>query len=174
MDFWLKRALEEIDRSTEGLTPEQMSWRPGEGKWSIAEVLEHLSMTYSTTILALNKRQESGQSAAGPGSLKQWFFSRVVLDLGYLPSGRQAPAFAVPKSRPQAPREVRENLVAMDKTLTELESKLGAGVKLADHFILGPFTAAEWRKFHYRHTHHHMKQVLALRQRCAARSVAAS
>jgi hypothetical protein len=33
-----------------------------------------------------------------------------------------------------------------------------------DHLILGPLTAAQWRKFHWIHGRHHVKQILRLRE----------
>jgi hypothetical protein len=172
MDFWLQRALQEIDSVTEGISNEQMIWHPAEGKWSVAQILEHLSATFRTSVTALRKALDTGQPQAGRGSFVKWLSTRVVADLGYFPSGRPAPNFSLPKGAPpaQVAREIRDNLVAMDGVLADLERKFGAGVKLADHPVLGPFTVTEWRKFHYRHTHHHMKQVIALRGRLPAAS----
>ncbi|MGZ7099671.1 MAG: DUF1569 domain-containing protein [Candidatus Angelobacter sp.] len=34
-----------------------------------------------------------------------------------------------------------------------------------DHPVLGPLTAAEWRKFHLVHGLHHVKQIRSLRER---------
>ena len=167
MDIWLERALREIDSATQGISPAQMTWQPTEGKWSASEILEHLSIAYRTSVTALRRALDAGKPQAGRGSFVQWLSTRVVADLGYFPTGRPAPAFTVPKGAPpeQVAREVRENLAAMDATLTELVARFGTAVKVADHPVLGPFTVTEWRKFHYRHTHHHMKQIVALRAR---------
>ncbi len=165
MDFWLERALKEIDSATDGITTEQMSWHPAEGKWSVSEILEHLSITYRTSVIALRRALDAGHPQAGRGSFVQWLSTRVVADLGYFPTGRPAPAFSLPKGAPpeQVAREVRENLARMDATLVQVAEKFGTAVKVADHPVLGPFTVTEWRKFHYSHTHHHVKQILALR-----------
>jgi len=60
----------------------------------------------------------------------------------------------------------------MASVLEESERKFGLAVKLADHPVLGPLTVTEWRKFHYRHAHHHVKQVRALRPRLPAAAAA--
>jgi DinB family protein len=168
MDFWLEKALNEIDAATDGISPANMSLSPAEGKWSVAQILGHLSLTFRTTLGALAKVLQSGDPSATKGTFKQWISTRVVADLGYFPTGRAAPIFSLPNnnvSASQITREIRENLLAMDAILDEVEAKLGPAVKIADHPVLGPFTVQEWRKFHYRHTHHHVKQVRALKRR---------
>ena len=165
MDIWLQRALHEIDSATTGLSPQQMSWQPAEGKWSACQVLEHLSIAFETTAAALRKVIAAGQPSAGRATFKQWLGTRVVTGLQYFPTGRPAPKFTLPKGAPpeQVARSIREHLVAMDGVLADIERQFGTSVKVADHPVLGPFTVSEWRKFHYVHTHHHMKQIAALR-----------
>ena len=166
MDFWLQRALTEIDSTTAGISPEQMAWHPAEGKWCTAQILEHLSAAYGSTVVALRKVVDAGRPAASRATFYQWLATRVVGDLGYFPTGRQAPAWTIPKGVPpeQVARDIRTNLAAMDAVLAEAEGKFGVAVKVADHPIVGPFTVTDWRKFHYRHTHHHMKQITAIRE----------
>ena len=173
MDFWLQRALNEIDSATDGITAEQLGWHPAEGKWSAAQILGHLSLAYHHTVAGLARVLRNGKPIAGKGTLKQWIATRVVADLGYFPSGRPAPAMTLPTdvSAAQIVGEIHQNLIAMDAILVEVEQKLGPAVKVADHPVLGPFRVEEWRKFHYRHTHHHMKQVRAIREK---QSLAAS
>ncbi len=165
MDFWLQRACDEIDSATAGISAPQMDWHPAEGKWSTAQILEHLSRTFASTVVALKKVVAAGKPLGGRPRFQQWLAIRVVGDLGYFPHGRPAPAWTVPKGAPaeQVSQAIRENLRAMDAILADLERQFGARVKIADHPIVGPLTVPEWRKFHYRHTHHHMKQVLAIR-----------
>ena len=170
MDFWLQRALDEIDSATAGFSPEQMSWNPAEGKWSAAQILEHLSAAFASTVTALRKVVDAGKPTASRVTFMQWLATFVVGDLGYFPHGRPAPAWTVPKGVPaeQAAKAIRENLVSMDAVLAEAERKFGTRVNVADHPIVGPFTVTDWRKFHYRHTHHHVKQLRAIRERLAS------
>ncbi len=39
----LARSADAIRSLTEGLTPQEARWRPGEGKWSVLEVVSHLA-----------------------------------------------------------------------------------------------------------------------------------
>ncbi len=165
MDFWLQRAFDEIDSATAGISPEQMSWHPAEGKWSACQILEHLSKGFSSTVVALRKVADAGRPIATRGTFYQSLATFVVGDLGYFPHGRPAPSWTIPKGAPaeQVAKDIRENLRAMDAALAALERQFGPRVKVADHPLVGPFSVTDWRKFHYRHTHHHMKQVLAIR-----------
>jgi hypothetical protein len=51
----------------------------------------------------------------------------------------------------------------LTEVIGDAEARFGIGVDLLDHPILGPLTAAQWRKFHLVHGLHHTKQVLRLR-----------
>ena len=176
MDFWLDRALHEIDDAVAGLTPAQLAWSPAEGKWSIAQILDHLSCTYRSTSDAIARVNAGSRPAGTRPSAYQRLAVFTVTGLGYFPSGRQAPAFTLPKGVPadQVVPQIRSNLIEMDSVLAGSERKFGLAPKLADHPILGPMTVTQWRKFHFRHCHHHVKQVLALRPRLAAASVASA
>lgn len=48
MDPGLKTLQQEIEAAMEGMSPEKLSWHPA-GKWSAAEVFEHLYLTYTGT-----------------------------------------------------------------------------------------------------------------------------
>ena len=52
----------------------------------------------------------------------------------------------------------------MDKLIAQCEAQYGARNKVLDHPILGPLTARQWRKFHWVHGRHHMKQISRLRR----------
>jgi hypothetical protein len=51
----------------------------------------------------------------------------------------------------------------MEDIMVQCEKNLGTHRKLLDHPILGPLTAAEWRKFHLIHGLHHIKQIRKLK-----------
>src|SRR5882724_5963661 len=55
---------------TQGMTPQDWG-RHSDGKWSAAEVIEHLSLTYSGTARSMQKVLEAGAPTATPRRLKQ-------------------------------------------------------------------------------------------------------
>ena len=165
MDTRLSRLAEAIDKATRGMDDHQLGRHP-EGKWSTAEVLEHLSLTYSGTAKGLERCLHGGVAPLGPPSLKQRLSTAVVLGIGYLPSGREAPKGTRPHGRPAQTvmTEVTRNLATMDEMIAKSEARYGSRTRVLNHPILGPLTASQWRKFHFVHGKHHLKQILRLRQ----------
>jgi hypothetical protein len=142
---------------------EQMSWHPAD-KWCAAEVLEHLYLTYTGTVKGFERVLEAGKPMASPGSMRHRWRRLVVLGFSYLPEGRKAPKQTVPRGLPveKVRSEVGMKIAAMDAIVAQCEARFGRG-KVLDHPILGPLTAAQWRKFHLIHGRHHVKQILRLR-----------
>lgn len=169
MDPNLATLEQTIRSTTEGFSPQQLSWHPT-GKWSAAEVLEHLYLTYTGTIKGFERVAAAGKSLATQSTLKHRAGILLVIKLGYLPSGRQAPALARPKGVPaeKVMAEILSAIASMDAIISNCEQKFGRSEKLLDHPILGPLSAPEWKKFHLVHGLHHAKQIRRLRQAAQA------
>lgn len=164
MDPCLENALALINQATDGMTDEQLAWHP-EGKWSSANVLEHLSRAFSGTVKGISRMLAVGKPDVRPSTFKDTLLVLTIVKLGYFPPGRKSPDMVVPKgiSPQEAMRGIRENLVAVDAAITQCEERFGGRVKVLTHPVLGPLTAREWRRFHFIHTRHHMKQIRRLR-----------
>lgn len=160
----LEQALIEIDSATNGMTDEQLAWHP-EAKWSTGDILEHLSLAFSGTIAGLHKALEKNNPRKREPTLRERLRVLMVVEFGHMPRGRQSPEVARPRGVPPrvAFNSIRENLIAMDMPLAACEKRFGASTKLGVHPILGPMTARQWRKLHWVHTRHHMRQVRVLR-----------
>ena len=145
-------------------TIEDLTRHP-EGKWSAAEILEHLNLTYLGTIKNLERRLAEDKPTASP---RTGFSVRriAVTRFGLFPRGRKSPERVAPRGMPaeQITAQILENLVRMDDLITSCESRFPSHMPIADHPILGPLTAAEWRGFHRAHGLHHVKQIAALRK----------
>lgn len=163
MDSCLERALAKIRRATDGMSAAQLGWHPQE-KWSAAQILEHLSLAFSGTARGM-ERAIKGEISCPPRTMKESVAVFVVVGFGYMPGGRHAPKGTVPgPGDPQnAVSVILENLTAMDKAIARVEQAKGSKVRLP-HPILGPLTLPQWRKFHWVHTAHHMKQIDRLRE----------
>jgi hypothetical protein len=164
MHLYLQRTREAIEEATRGMTPEQLAWHL-QGKWSAAEILEHLSLAFSSTSKALDRVLSDGRPSAGSPTFYERVVTTLVVDIGYFPSGRQAPEYTRPRGATAETilPAIGEKLEEMDGKISECERRFGAG-RIARHPIIGPFTARQWRRFHWIHTRHHMKQVARLRQ----------
>jgi Protein of unknown function (DUF1569) len=169
MDSYLKRLQQVIASATEGMTAEELLHHP-EGKWSTAEVLEHLYLSYTGTAKGCARCLEAGKPFTSKPTRRQSFQAFVVAELGYFPRGRSAPERTRPKG--MAPEKVAPEIASaidrMDELISQCESKYGKRIKVLDHPVLGPLTAQQWRKFHWVHGRHHVKQIRRLRALASA------
>ena len=164
MDFYLQRLRDDISTATMGLTPSDLTRHP-EGKWSTAEILEHLYLTYTGTTKGFNRCLEAGKPLARAVSFRDRAKTFVVVGLGYLPGGRTAPKSSVPRGLPTEVvlAEFSAKLGEMDEVIARAERQFGERTRVLDHPILGPLRPQEWRKFHWVHGQHHLKQIRNLR-----------
>ncbi len=165
MDSGLEKLKQALESAVDGLSSEQLSWHPAD-KWCAAEVLEHLYLTYTGTIKGFEKVMTGGKPLVTRASMTHRVRTLVVVGLGHMPAGRKSPAASQPRGLPaeKVRNEVGEKIAAMDAIIAQCEARFGRRVRLLDHPILGPLTAAQWRKFHLVHGMHHQKQLLRLRE----------
>lgn len=163
MDPALERLQQTIQFVLQDVPAERLRYHPP-GKWCIGEVLEHLYLTYTGTIKGCERVLAAGKPLARASTLADRTKTFVVVGLGYLPAGRQAPPAARPKGLPteKVTAEILLKIAEMDDIIGQCEQRYGTG-KILDHPLLGPLTGAEWRKFHLIHGLHHVKQIRRLR-----------
>ena len=169
MDSYLEQLQEAIASATRGITREELTRHPKgslEGKWSAAEVLEHLYLTYTGTVKGLERVVQKGKPFASPITLKQRARITLVTRLNYFPNGRKSPEPVIPKgmSADKVMAEIGSQIATMGELLAQCEARHGTRTRVLDHPILGPLTARQWRKFHWVHGRHHVKQILRLRE----------
>jgi hypothetical protein len=164
MDSTLADLHRLLASSISSMTADQLTRHP-EGKWSTAEILEHLNLTYVGTIKGLQRCLDSGTPSASPDRGRKRWQRIAVTGIGYFPRGRKSPERVQPRGTPpqQVTAEILENVVRMDAVIQECETRFGRSKPIADHPVLGPLTASEWRKFHLVHAKHHAKQIRKLR-----------
>jgi hypothetical protein len=140
-----------------------------DGRWSIAEIVEHLDRTYSGTTKGLERCLEAGATRVTAKHLHGRWRRFVVVTLGWFPKGIPAPRHVLPSG--EAPLSTvmvraRQHLGELDATLVRATERFGA-VAVLDHPLLGPFTIADWARFHRVHTRHHCAQIGERRGRLA-------
>jgi uncharacterized protein DUF1569 len=160
MDSYLERLHRELKGATEGATTSGLADAPA-GKWNAAQILEHLYLTYKNTNKGISKCLESGAPLATGATFRHGIATLLVVKLGYLPSGRKAPERTIPRG--MGAQEVQQaifpEIQRMESGLRDCENKFGPRTRIMDHPILGPLTAAQWRKFHWVHGRHHARQI---------------
>ena len=166
MDSNLAQLHSILANAIHSVTPDLLTRHP-EGKWSPAEILEHLNLTYIGTIKGLERCLQSGTTSASPDRSRKRWQRLAVIRAGYFPPGRQSPPRVAPRGTPaqQVTAEILGNVARLDGVIQECEIRFGRSQPVADHPVLGPLTAAEWRKFHLVHGKHHAKQIRRLTEK---------
>ena len=167
----LRAALDDITASTGGLSDAELAWH-APGKWSVSEVLEHLSRSYTGTTHVMRRALDQGQPKAKPDTFAQRVAAFAVTVVGYFPTGRMAPEPTRPAGIPpaEARRAVRDALVELDEVASRCATRLGERTKVTNHPVLGALNIRQWRRFHRVHARHHMKQVRRLKEKMAGQS----
>lgn len=160
MDPFLRRADENI-RASAGHLPIDVLARASASEWSGLDILEHLTLAFRANAAAMRKAVETGTARGRQPSLTQALGRFLVINLGYFPRVK-APEATIP-TRAIAPEHARQaildGLATLDEAMTLARDRFGPRALVANHPYFGGLTTAQWAKFHWRHTAHHMKQL---------------
>lgn len=107
-----------------GLTESQFNWRPGAGRWSIAECLVHLNISVTRTLPAFDRAIEQGRAKGlvGQGPFRYgWFANMVARSMEPPPRWRMKTArmLEVPPEGTHALTRVLPEFVALRDQLAE-------------------------------------------------------
>jgi DinB family protein len=162
----MRQLRDVLTNAIRGMTTEDLTRHP-EGKWCTAEILEHLNLTYAGTIKNLERCLAAGTLGSKADRRKMRWQRLIVTRLGYFPRGRKSPERVLPRgTQPQRViDEIMKNIDRMDDVIRECETRFSLRRPIADHPVLGPLTADEWRGFHITHGKHHARQILRLREK---------
>lgn len=160
MDAQLLALQRSLAARIDGVDPGDLVRRQGD-KWSAVQILEHLLLTYAGTTKGMKRCLSEQRPLAGTPKLFHRAATLVVVHLRYMPAGRQAPERTIPQgmAASQVIAELSAELQAMDTAITECETRFGKRTRLLDHPVLGPLNAHHWRRFHWVHGQHHLKQI---------------
>ena len=134
-------------------------------RWSVVEIVEHLTRAYSGTAKGFERCLEKGAPLATATTVKQSLQQFALINLGFFPEGRQAPKYIIPTGELDLPAVLaaaRRDLARLDEAAAKTKQALGGG-KMLDHPILGALTVDQWLRFHVVHTQHHARQIRSRR-----------
>ena len=140
---------------------DECNTRRDPAKWSVVEIIEHLTRAYSGTAKGFERCVEKGAALATTPTIKQRVQQFALINLGWFPEGRQAPKHIVPTGELDLNAvldAVRRDLARLDEAAARTKQALGAG-RMLDHPILGALTIDQWLRFHVVHTRHHARQI---------------
>jgi hypothetical protein len=136
--------------------------------WTIQQIVQHLLMTYASTAASFETRLAKGTPTLSRPTPVHRAAQFIVITLGKMPGGRKAPPEVTPpaSSPPLTGNELaataHEALSHLDQLIDQAEASFGKA-RCQSHFVLGPLTASQWRRFHLSHGNHHIRQIAAIR-----------
>ena len=162
----LDRARDELLRAVHAVPDDLRERRPADGRWSVAEVLEHLRVVEAGSAALLARRTlRAREAGVGPDPETSSVLGRLD-GAGLLePSVRRVAPEIV---QPRADATVREALTgleasraALGETIRALDGVDGSQVK-ARHEALGELDGYQWLVFLAQHEMRHAGQIHAI------------
>jgi hypothetical protein len=129
------------------------------GKWSPAQVTEHVSLAYERTRELLTRPPGGGVPRLFRLLIRH-FYVQPILKRGRFPSKAKAPRPFQPSGAPAPAEALCARLEAAARGLEEdFEGQISAGKDVLDHPIFGRVTLVDALRFQAIHTAHHRQQL---------------
>ena len=154
------QAVDEFTGAARAVDPTRWTLPRAEGKWSPAQVVEHVALTYEYSRAVLNN------SAPGPAAprflrpLVRRFFVKPVLKRGSFKPNGKAPTMFQPSSSPEGPIDL---LVRLETAVRLFENELRAsdrsGRSTLDHPFFGAMPVTDYLRLQAIHARHHRAQL---------------
>jgi len=151
---------ERLKNTVSNLSDEQLNFLPADGEWTIANIVEHVSLVDGGIIRLsaklLTDAREKGERSDGTAKISEAFLQEASI-----PRKLQAPE----RVRPTGTRTVAESFAKMDENREKLEElrSLFETVECSDlkfpHPYFGDLTAHEWLALLGGHEARHTKQI---------------
>jgi hypothetical protein len=127
-----------------GLSQAQLNWRPGPGRWSIAECLVHLNVAVSKTLPAFDRAIEGGRARGlvGQGPFRYgWFANWMVRSMEPPPKRlmKTFKVFEVPPGATHVPGQVLSEFLRVRDQLAE-RVRWADGLDLRRPRVVSPVT----------------------------------
>jgi hypothetical protein len=156
-----ERAQAQFRTAVSNLSESQANFRPDENQWTIAEIVEHVSIVNDGFLRLTHRLLKEAESAPRP--------PKADLNLGHTSldeNGQQQGQFQAPdRVRPQGGARIEDSLAKMRASLdglTEIRSRLEAvdlSEQMFEHPFLGPINAYQWMVLLGEHEDRHRAQV---------------
>jgi uncharacterized damage-inducible protein DinB len=160
-----ERAQERFIAAVSNLTEAQGNFRPTENQWTIAEIVEHVSIVNDGFLRITHKLLKEAEAAPKP--------PKADLNLGHTSldeNGEQRGRFQAPERvHPKGGAPIEDSLAKLRATLAgfaEIQSRLEAvdlSEQMFPHPALGPFSAYQWMVLLGEHEDRHRGQIERLK-----------
>jgi uncharacterized damage-inducible protein DinB len=161
----LEQARHRLLSLTEGYTRQQVTFTPGDGQWSMAQVMQHLVMTETQILHYVQRRLEKG--SLSEADYKSWLrYMLVKLALRYRKKIKAPKQVAAPPSDLD-PAKVKEAWSQLRQqwatTLNTIPDDL-LSKNMFRHPMAGDMSIGHTLGFMAEHVRHHMAQIRRIRQ----------
>lgn len=159
----LQAAREELLKEVEGLSQAQADWRPGDGEWSIGEILHHVTLgeiaTGKLTTKLVREAEVAGKLAPYPPDLTG--FAPIPRPQPGRPTG--APPHILPETGQPIGQLLAELRSTRARTRQSIE-RLGSVDPRPltwEHVTFGVLDLGQWWKLILTHDRMHLEQIRA-------------
>jgi hypothetical protein len=158
----LQQTRDGVVAATEGLSEDQMKFKPAPERWSVAETLEHIALTEDYLFQnTTDKIMKAPQGTADRDTAK--IDAMVLAMIPDRSHKAQAPPPLTPTGR-WTPAETLDHFwKSRAKTIEFLESTPDLRQHVTDSPIGQPLDAYEWLLFISAHSERHTKQILEVK-----------
>lgn len=143
-------------RVLQGLSPDQLLYRPQPGCWSVAENVEHLVLTERQLLRAIKKLLQAPPELRQCSSLTD---DEVLRKVGSVVTPVQAPAFVLPTLRWPGESVAREFEITRQST-HDFATATTADLRrhFMNHFLFGDLDGYQWLLLIGAHSQRHAAQ----------------
>lgn len=155
----LRASRERLLGLVSDLTAEQWKFQPGEGRWSIAECLEHVTRVENRVLGIIQKKtEEQPQTVAPDIREKDTFLLSAVPDRT---ERRQAPEIARPSGQWTDPREMLDQFETVRASSAQLAAETKADLRsyIYPHGAFGDLDCYQWLLLLGLHSERHARQI---------------
>jgi hypothetical protein len=142
------------------LSPGVWSTPPAAGKWSPAQIAQHLALSYELSLAAIHGTFPGAAAPRLMRPLIRTFFLKPVLKNGRFGKGAKAPGPFQPSAQPGPPDVVLPRLeTAVGAFEQAVKTEIGADRPAMDHPFFGKVDLADYVRLQVIHTNHHRNQL---------------
>ncbi|MCK6460734.1 MAG: DUF1569 domain-containing protein [Planctomycetes bacterium] len=153
-----RKAVREFAAQAQAVPPGRWSTPRAEGKWSAAQVAEHVAKAYERSCEMLRGDPQPGMPRWLRPLLRILFLTKV-LRTGRFPKGAKSPEQFLPSPEP-LPLEA--SLARIEKAsadfAAEARKRAEPGLTI-DHPVFGRIRVADYVRLNQIHTRHHLRQL---------------
>jgi DinB family protein len=150
-----------VEDAVRGLTEAQMRFKAGPDRWSVAEVLEHITVTEQMVQGILGQMAQAPAPEAGFDAKK--VDAAVLKQTPDRSTKFQAPEVLRPTARWSPQEALEQFLTARAQTVAKLQSMSGLRAHVIPHPVFGPLDGYEWVLLVAAHSARHTQQMLEVK-----------